>query len=148
MAGGILDPDGARERLAAWKGRIDKIAADTQAMSERLGELRISARDPGGLAEVVVDSTGALVDLQLTDRIQRVSPAVVARTVLDTLADARGQLAERSQEIIADTVGTESAAARAISDTVERQFRPGPAVRRPPQDDDEGFDSHSYLQDR
>lgn len=29
MDQGILDPDGARERLAAWKGRIDKPAAMT-----------------------------------------------------------------------------------------------------------------------
>ncbi|ONI88841.1 hypothetical protein ALI22I_17905 [Saccharothrix sp. ALI-22-I] len=149
MAGGILDPDGAHERLAAWKGRIDKIAADTQAMSNRLGELRITARDPGGLVEVVVDSTGTLVDLQLTDRIQRVTPPVVARTILATLTDARSQLADRSQEIIAETVGTESAAARAISDTVDRQFRSGPTPRRPPaSNDDEGYEGHSYLEDR
>lgn len=28
--GGILDPDGAMERLAAWKGGIDRLAADTK----------------------------------------------------------------------------------------------------------------------
>jgi hypothetical protein len=72
----ILDPEGARERLAAWKGRIDKLAADTQAMGERPQAVRVTASDPTGLVEVTVDSTGALVDLKLTERMQRTEPAV------------------------------------------------------------------------
>jgi len=148
MDGNILDPEGARERLAAWKGRIDKLAADTQTMSNRLQGLRVTASDPTGLAEVTIDSTGALVDLRLTDRIQRVSPAAVAQTIMATLGDARNKLADRSQEIIADTVGTESPAARAIADSVER-LRSGPAPERAAaRDDDEGYDTRSYLGER
>ncbi|GAA1344178.1 YbaB/EbfC family nucleoid-associated protein [Saccharothrix algeriensis] len=147
----ILDPDGARERLAAWKGRIDRLAADTKAMSERLQEVRVTAADPNGLAEVTVDSTGALVDLRLTDRIARVAPTVVAQAVMATLGDARTRLADRSQEIIADTVGTESPAARAIAENVDRHLRGGSAPRRPvhhDDDDDEGYEGRSYLRGR
>lgn len=146
----ILDPEGARERLAAWKGRIDRLAADTQAMSERMQAVRVSVADPGGLAEVTVDSTGALIDLKLTDRIQRVAPNEVARTILATLGQARRQLADRSEEIIAETVGADSLAGRAIAERVGQALRGGPAPARPaaPADDDEGFDSHSYLSDR
>ncbi|WP_231921181.1 YbaB/EbfC family nucleoid-associated protein [Micromonospora auratinigra] len=121
--GGVLDPDGALERLAAWKGRIDKLAADTRAMSERLEQLRVTATDSNGLTEVTVDSQGVLVDLRLGQRIQRVAPDVVARTIMDTVRDARRQLADRSREIIDDTVGTGSAAGRAIAERVERQLR-------------------------
>ncbi|PSL55829.1 YbaB/EbfC DNA-binding family protein [Saccharothrix carnea] len=142
MDEGVLDPDGARERMAAWKGRIDKLAADTQAMSDRMRAIRVTAQDPGGIAEVTVDSTGALVDLRLSDRINRATPDAVARAIMATLAAARGQVADRSQEIIAETVGTESAAARAISDNVDRHLR-RPA--RPAPDDDEGYDGRSYL---
>lgn len=147
MDGSILDPDGARERLAAWKGRIDKLAADTQAMSDQLQGVRVTASDPGRLAEVTIDSTGALVGLRLTDRIQRTAPAVVAQTIMVTLGDARNELADRSQEIIADTVGTESPAARAIADRVGRQLRGGPAPERTAacDEDDEGYDIRSYL---
>jgi DNA-binding protein YbaB len=150
MDGNILDPEGARERLAAWKGRIDKLAADTQAMSNRLQGLRVTASDPTGLAEVTIDSTGALVDLRLTDRIQRVAPAVVAQAIMATLGDARNKLADQSQEIIADTVGTESPAARAIADSVGRHLRSGPAPERAASrdDDDEGYESRSYLEER
>lgn len=112
MEGDILDPDGAHARLAAWKGRIDKLATDTQAMNERLSGARVSAVDPGGLTEVTVDSTGALVDLRLTDRIQRTAPDVVAQAILTTSAEARRQLADRSQEIIVDTLGADSPTGR------------------------------------
>jgi DNA-binding protein YbaB len=121
--GGLLDPDGAMDRLAAWKGRIDQLAADTKAMSDRLQELRVTVADGNGLAEVTVDSAGALVDLRLGQRVQRVAPDVAARTIMETIREARRQLASRSQEIVAETVGTESAAARAIAERVGQQLR-------------------------
>ncbi|MGQ5264695.1 YbaB/EbfC family nucleoid-associated protein [Micromonospora sp. ZYX-F-536] len=127
--GGVLDPDGAMERLAAWKGRIGKLAADTKAMSERYQQLRVTAADGNRLVEVTIDSVGALVDLRLSRQIQRVEPDVVARTIMNTIREAREQLADRSQEIIAETVGTESAAAREIAERVGQQLRgpnPGP----------------------
>ncbi|WP_229791879.1 YbaB/EbfC family nucleoid-associated protein [Micromonospora fulviviridis] len=124
--GGVLDPDGAMDRMRAWKGRIDKLAADTKVMSDRLQELRVTVEDDNGLAEVTVDSSGALLDLRLGRQIQRVSPEVVAEAVMAAIRRAKGQLAERSQEIIAETVGTDSAAARAIAERVHRQLRPDP----------------------
>jgi DNA-binding protein YbaB len=150
----ILDPDGAMERMAAWKGRIDKLAADTLAMSERLQDLRVTMSDRNGLAEVTVDSTGALVGLRLTERIARVAPDVVAQAIMATIGEARSRMADQSQEVIAETVGTESAAARAIADRVGNHLRrnipsepTAPAASRPPVDDeDDGeYDIRSNL---
>jgi DNA-binding protein YbaB len=143
----ILDPDGARERLNAWKGRIDKLAADTQLMSERMQSVRVTASDPDGMAEVTVDSTGALAGLRLTDRIQRVPPAVVSQAVMAALREAKSKLADRSREIIADTVGAESPVGKAIVESVGRQLRDSPAPERvaPRDDDGEGYDNRSYL---
>ncbi|ONI81462.1 hypothetical protein ALI144C_19205 [Actinosynnema sp. ALI-1.44] len=142
MTGGILDPDAARERVAAWKGRIDKLAADTQAMSDRLQQVRVTASDPGGLAEVTVDSTGALVDLRLTERIQRTAPDTVAQAVMSLLQQARREVADQSQEVIAETMGPDSAAGQAIAERVGRHLR-----GTPPQaaDEDEDFDPRSDL---
>jgi DNA-binding protein YbaB len=141
LSGGVLDPDGAMDQMRAWKGRIDKLAADTKAMSDRLQELRVVAEDDNGLAEVTVDSSGALLDLRLGRQIQRVSPEVVAQAVLDAIRRAKGQLAERSQEIIAETVGTESAAARAIAERVGRQLRPDP---EPGSGEPGSYDGHGW----
>jgi DNA-binding protein YbaB len=146
MNGDILDPDGARERVAAWKGRIDKLAADTQAMSDRLQQVRVTKSDPAGLAEVTVDSTGALVGLRLTERIQRTAPDTVAQAVMSLLQQARGQVASQSQEVIAETMGPDSAAGRAIAEQVGRHLRGTPT---PPADDDDGdFDMQSHLRRR
>ncbi|MEU8423397.1 YbaB/EbfC family nucleoid-associated protein [Micromonospora sp. NPDC048835] len=122
-AGGLLDPGGAMERLAEWKGRLDQLSAATDAMSERVQELRVTVADGNGLVEVTVDSVGALVDLHLGQRVQRVAPEVVARTIMTTIAAAKRQLADRAQEIIGDTLGTDSPAARAIAERVGRQLR-------------------------
>ena len=145
MSGGILDPDAARERVAAWKGRVDKLATDTQAMSDRLQQIRVTTSDPGGLAEVTVDSTGALVGLRLTDRIQRTAPDAVAQAVMSLLQQARGQVARQSQEVIAETMGPESAAGQAIAEQVGRHLRGAPP---PSANDDDDFDQQSYLRKR
>lgn len=119
---GILDPEGSRERLSAWQGRIDRLAADTQSMSEQLDRLRVRLTDANHMVEVTVDSTGNLLDLTLTDRIKRAAPEVVARTIMETLREAKRTVAARSTEIIETTLGTDSPAARAIAERVRDQL--------------------------
>jgi DNA-binding protein YbaB len=121
--GGLLDPGEAMERLDAWKGNIDRLAADTKAMSDQLRDLRLTVGDRDGIVEVTVDSVGALVDLRLSARIQRLPPDQVASIIMDTLLVAKARLADQAQEIIAATVGTSSPAARAISARVGQQLR-------------------------
>lgn len=47
-SGGVFDLDGAMERVSAWKGRIDRLAEDTKAMSDRLAGLRVTASTRAG----------------------------------------------------------------------------------------------------
>lgn len=121
-SGGLLDPDGAKEWLSAWKGRIDEMAANAKAMSDRMQQLRVTAADPTGLAKVTVDSSGALVDLQLGRGIQRVAPDFAARTIMNTVRDAKLKLADQAQEIIVETMGTESVSAREIAARMRQQL--------------------------
>lgn len=122
-AGGLLDPDGALEHLAAWKSRIDQMATRTQEMSGQLERLHVTLADDNGLVEVTVDAAGVLLDLRLSARIQRTAPDVTATAILETLKQARAQLAQRSQEIIAETMGPGSAAGREITERVGRQLQ-------------------------
>jgi DNA-binding protein YbaB len=119
----VLNPDDARERLDAWKGRIDKLAADTLAMSDRFQQLQVTRKDRDGMTEVTVDSSGSLVGLRLTREIERSAPDVVAATIMSTIREAKAELAERTQEIVEETIGTESAAGRAIAERVGQQLR-------------------------
>jgi DNA-binding protein YbaB len=122
-AGGFLDPDASRAYLREWKSRVDKMAADTKAVSDRLAELRVTAEDDNRLVEVVIDATGVLVGVEFSERIQRVAPDVVSRAVLSALRAARLRAAEQSRQIIAETMGADSPAARTIAERVERQLR-------------------------
>lgn len=40
---GIPDPESARNRINAWQGRIDTLAANTKAMSDQIQENRVTA---------------------------------------------------------------------------------------------------------
>jgi DNA-binding protein YbaB len=145
-----LDPDDARERLAAWKGRIDRLAADTKAMSDRFEELQVTTRDPGGLAEVTVDSTGGLLALRLTREIERVTPDEVADTIMRTIRAAKAELADRTEEIIEDTVG-DSAAGRAIAERVGEQLRgraEEPGTLEPESGEPDDAELRPLLEDR
>lgn len=133
----VLSPDDARERLEAWKGRIDKLAADTQSMSDQFQRLEVTRKDPNGMTEVTVDSTGALVGLRLTREIDRSSPDVIAATIMATIRAAKAEVAQRSQEIVAETLGTESPAARAIADRVGQHLLRDRDEEREAADDEE-----------
>jgi len=121
--GGVLDPDGAREYLQDWKSRVDRMAVDTAAVSDRLKQLRVTGEDSNGLAEVTIDSTGALVDVRFSERIQRVPPDVVSRAVMGAVRAARQQAADRSREIVLEVMGSESVAARTIVERMDQQLR-------------------------
>jgi DNA-binding protein YbaB len=119
----ILDPDGAREQLEAWRGRIDRLAADTKSMSDQMQQLRVTAKDRDGVVEVTVDSSGSLIDLKL-QRVARISGEELARTILDTVREAKRQVAARSLEVIESTLGTDSPAARGIAERVRDHLTP------------------------
>ncbi|GIG97171.1 YbaB/EbfC family nucleoid-associated protein [Plantactinospora mayteni] len=120
----FLDPDSSRDYLRSWKQRVEAMAARTQAMSDQIGQLRASAKDGNGLAEVTVDSTGVLVDLKLTERIHRFDPETVARAVMSALRQARVTAADRSREIAIETMGPDSVAARTIGDRMQQLLEP------------------------
>ncbi len=122
MSDDILDPDGAFAELDAWQGDIDRLAATTQAMSDRMRALRVTASDEHHMVEVTIDSGGALTGLTLSRRIQQVPPEDVADTVMRTIQAARGKAADRAQEIIAETVGP----GRSLGALVDRQLRGEP----------------------
>src|SRR5690349_15163903 len=96
----FLTPDGSRAYLRDWKQRVDQNAANAQALSERLGELRTTGRDGNELVEVTIDSSGVLRDIHFTDRIHRVAPDVVGRAVMAALRAAQHEAGRRTQAII------------------------------------------------
>lgn len=133
----FLDPDASREYLRSWKENVDRTAARVAAMSEQMERLRVTARDGNGLAEVTIDSAGVLVDLELTDRIHRFEPKVVARAVMSALREARAEAADRVHDIAVETMGPDSLSARTTADRM-RQALERPEHGRPAGEDEPG----------
>ncbi|MEV4344008.1 YbaB/EbfC family nucleoid-associated protein [Actinoplanes sp. NPDC049596] len=116
----FLDPDGSRGYLRDWKQRVDRNAANAQAMADRLGRLRATGRDGNDLVEVTVDSSGVLQDIRFTERIQRVAPDVAGRAVMSALQTAKHEVGHRTRAIIDDTVGPDSVAGRVIGERLDQ----------------------------
>jgi DNA-binding protein YbaB len=121
----VLDPDSAMTYLRDWQGRVDRMAADTQAMSDRLHQLRVTAQDDNHIAEVTIDSIGALIDVRFTERLPRFGPEAVGRAVMSAVHQAKKTAAVRSREIVTETMGDQSVAGRTIADRLEHQLLGG-----------------------
>ena len=141
----VLSPDDARERLAAWQGKIEKLAADTKDMSDRFQALQVTRSDQNRMAEVTVDSSGSLIGLKLTREIERSSPEVVAATIMSTIREAKAELAGMTRELIEDTVGAESAAGQAIAARVSEHLLKDAAEDEPA--DGEYYDTDAEARD-
>jgi DNA-binding protein YbaB len=135
----VLSPDDARERLAAWQGKIEKLAADTKDMSDRFQALQVTRSDQHRMTEVTVDSSGSLIGLKLTREIERSSPEVVAATIMSTIRAAKAELAGMTQEIIEETVGADSTAGQAIAARVSEHL-----LANAGEDDAEPVDGEYY----
>jgi DNA-binding protein YbaB len=136
----FLDPDASREYLRSGKENVDRMAARATAMSEQMNGLRVTARDGNGLAEVTIDAAGVLIGLELTDRIHRFEPEVVARAVMSALREARAEAADRAHDIAVETMGPGSFSARTIADrmreALERPDHDRPDHDRPDHEDE------------
>lgn len=118
----LLTPEAALSHISAWRARLDNLATTTATMAERMADLRVTTSDRNRTVEVTLDSTGALADLKLNRRASTIPLDALARTILATAQDARTRLATRSGELIAETLGTESPTAQAITDQVRARL--------------------------
>jgi DNA-binding protein YbaB len=98
------------------------MAAQTQAMADQMKQLTVTVTDPNELVAVAVDSSGNLTGLQLSARIQRTSPDVVARTIMETIAEAKRRIIEQTQEVIAATVGADSETGKAVAASLKERL--------------------------
>ncbi|MEU7906323.1 YbaB/EbfC family nucleoid-associated protein [Actinoplanes sp. NPDC049118] len=126
----FLDPDASREYLRSWQSRVEERSARALDMAAQLQQLRTTAKDDNGLAEVTIDSSGVLLHLELTERIHRYQPDVVARAVMDALRQARTKAAEQAQQIAVAALGPDSLSARTIAEQMRQ------VLERPDSGDD------------
>ncbi|GAA0796641.1 YbaB/EbfC family nucleoid-associated protein [Spirilliplanes yamanashiensis] len=121
------DLDDAEDRLRAWSARPSGRADAAAALADRVAGISATATGAGDAIRVTVGSSGALTDLQLADRVQRMTGAELAGEIVRTMRRAQANLTTQVAAAVDDTVGGESETGRAVLDSFAQRF-PEPAA--------------------
>ncbi|MEU5903271.1 YbaB/EbfC family nucleoid-associated protein [Micromonospora sp. NPDC047467] len=116
------DPDAAQEFLHSWTARLSTRAQAAAELSDRVATITASAVGADGAVRVTVAVSGAVTDLQLDNRVQRMTGSELAGIIMATIARAQAGLIEQVSIAVHDTVGTDSETGRAVTDTFARRF--------------------------
>lgn len=88
------------------RNQVEDLLDAYQRQQGRLAEtfrqlegLRMRAHSPDRSVEVTVDASGVLTELNLTDSALRKTPGELARTIVDAVARAAGQVREHQHEL-------------------------------------------------
>lgn len=111
-----IDPDEVLARISRdVAGAQERAAAATRAR-ERIDTVRGRARSSRGEVVAVVDPSGLLVDLELSEAATTSTPAALAALIRRTVHDAHLDAAERAVAIADDELGAGSAVSRRLRD--------------------------------
>jgi DNA-binding protein YbaB len=128
---GVSDPQQAFSRQVAESGdqlaRIQQLRTATEQVS-------VTETSADGMVTVVVDGSGVLTDLKITDTTA--PGARIAAEVLSTMRRAQARLAGRVREVIESTIGDDPATMDRVTATYRDRFPEPPADEpaRPDQD--------------
>lgn len=101
----LADPDEAEARLDEWVQGVYRRLDAAQRLSAEVEALRVSASGARGAVTVEVDGSGGVTGLRLTSGIERFTPAQLATEILAVLHRAQVVLAQRTDEVVAGSVG-------------------------------------------
>lgn len=116
--------------LHSWTVELSTRAQAAAELSDRVATIAASAAGADGAVHVTVAASGALTDLRLDDRVQRMPGSELASIIMATIARAQAGLTEQVTVAVHDTVGTDSETGRAVTDTFARRF-PRPPDEQP-----------------
>ncbi|WP_444947453.1 YbaB/EbfC family nucleoid-associated protein [Micromonospora ureilytica] len=116
------DPEAAQEFLHSWTAELSTRAQAAAELSDRVATIAASATSADGSVRVTVAASGAVTDLRLDDRVQRIRGAELANIIMATIARAQAGLTEQVSIAVHDTVGTDSESGRAVTDSFARRF--------------------------
>lgn len=167
------DPDQAQRQLSQWAQGFAGQAERFGAMRAEVERIRVTESATDGAVRVTIDSSGAPIDLVLTDKIGGRPPSEVAALVMACLQRAQQQLAGQVRHAMAATVGAEEPVVEQVVSGYRQRFgedrpdppRPDPGVlglgaiedddpppprppgrhRAMPGDDEEDFGDRNYL---
>jgi DNA-binding protein YbaB len=97
-------------------------------LADRLAALSASATGDDGVVTVTVAGSGVVTGLRLDDRVQRLSGDTLSDEIMRTMQRAHASLAEQVTAAVAETVGAETEAGRAVLEALKRVVPNQPAM--------------------
>lgn len=146
-------------RVEQEVGRLAEEAATRadalHAVSRQVSAISITEASRDGVVRVTVDATGAVTNLEISDRSRELPGAVLASKVLTTMRTAQARISGRVADIVAESGIHDPATASALVSSYEQRFpepqppwanqvRPSAAPSRPKradQNDDDEWDA-------
>jgi DNA-binding protein YbaB len=120
------DLNAAAQWVDEWQSSIEERAARARTLSDRVAGMRVSARSRDDLVEVTVDSTGAVVDLRLDERIRDRPATDISQAILAVMRAAQAELAPLVRRAADEEFGADDPTADAIVTSYTRRFSPPP----------------------
>ncbi|MEU1245504.1 YbaB/EbfC family nucleoid-associated protein [Micromonospora arida] len=112
--------------MHSWTAELSARARAAAELSDRVAAITASATGADGAVRVTVAASGALTDLRLDDRVQRIPGVELASIIMATIARAQARLTEQVSIAVHDTVGVDSETGRAVTDSFARRFPSSP----------------------
>ena len=118
--------------VRSWSASISERAAAAQALSDRVGQLSVSASDRYRTITVTVDGSGAMIGLWLAPEAGQQGMERLAGDILQTMRRAQANITDQVAGIAAQTVGADSETGRAVVSSFELRFPPEPEIPADP----------------
>jgi hypothetical protein len=116
------DLEDADTRTRSWSEPEPGRSSAISALADRVSTLTASATGADRAVRVTVASSGIVTDLELDDRVQRMSGAELSEEILRVMRRAQAGLADRVVEAVRDTVGEDTETGRAVLASYGRRF--------------------------
>jgi hypothetical protein len=122
------DLSAAHERIDQWESDLSDRMARATELASRVPQMRGTARDPDGVVEASVDSSGVLTDLWLGDSVRHRPSAEIASLIMSTVRAAQSRLADEVAAAARHVYGADSPIAASIAQRMQERFGPGDAA--------------------
>jgi DNA-binding protein YbaB len=112
----------ALAQIDSWVAQARRQEAAALALQHRIEAIRVERWSPRGELRVVVDHSGLLRDVELTDAAMRTGAAALSRLLMATVREARALLRDAVVEASLDEHGRPTALGRSLTAEYARTF--------------------------
>ncbi|GAA3887237.1 YbaB/EbfC family nucleoid-associated protein [Saccharothrix violaceirubra] len=119
------------QEIARWAEGVAKKAERYQDLNRRVADVTIREVSRDGLVRLTVDATGALRELEISDKSREVGGASLAASIMATMRRAQSRISGAVAEAVAEAGIVEPGTAQALVSSYERRF-PEPKADVPP----------------